>query len=133
MKQLYKRIILILAITFSMSTHSNGQALEDVVNSIRNGNVTVLSKYFDKVVAITMPSNQASYSKSQAEIVLKEFFTKNTIKDFTIMQSGSSGTNSKYAIGKLITSNGNYQVYTLIKMKEETYILQEIRFEKMDK
>ena len=84
-----------------------------------------------EVVAITILSNQASYSKSQAEVILKEFFTKNSIKDFTVMQSGASGNNSKYAIGKLDTSWGDFQVYVVLKLKDESYMLQEIRFEKV--
>jgi hypothetical protein len=130
MKKFLQRFFLILVLAFSVSANAYSQALEDVVNSIRNGNITAMSKYFDKVIAITMPTSQSSYSKTQAEIILKDFFTKNTVKDFTIMQSGASGTNSKYAIGKLITSGGNFQTYVLLKLKEDLYLIQEIRFEK---
>ena len=108
------------------------QALEDVINGIRSGNIPTISKYFDKFVTITINNNQAVYSNTQGEMVLKDFFNKNTIKDFTVLQQGatSGGNDSKYAIGNLITVNGTFRIYVVLKHKENIYILQEIRFEK---
>lgn len=129
MEKLYKSAFLILLISiFSFS--AKAQALEDVVNGMRSSNVTMLTKYFDSYVAITMNNNQSVYSKTQAEMVLKDFFAKNTIKDFDIVQNGTSGNDSKYAIGKLITMGATYQLYLVLKVKGSSYILQEIRFEK---
>lgn len=129
MEQLYKRTILTILFSVFMLV-SKAQVLEDVVNNIRSGNVPAMTKYFDKIVAITMNNNQATYSGAQAEMVLKDFYNKNTIKDFTVVQSGSSSGTSKFVIGKLTTSGGLYQVYVVMKMKDDKYMLQEIRFEK---
>jgi hypothetical protein len=108
----------------------NAQALEDVTNGIRSGNESAVAKYFDNTVAITISNNQSIYSKAQAEIVLKDFFNKNQVKDFTVKQGGPSGDNAKYAVGTLTTSNGVYQIYLVMKLKNNDYVLREIRFEK---
>lgn len=112
---------------------ANAQALEDVMNSARSGNITAMTKYFDNIVAITINNNQATYSKTQAEMVLKDFYFKNPVKDLEVVQSGSSGNNSQYFVGNLSTANGSYQLYVVLKVKEGLYVLQEIRFEKTGK
>ncbi|MBS1772911.1 MAG: DUF4783 domain-containing protein [Bacteroidetes bacterium] len=129
MNKFYKRAIFSLLFFFSvLAVHA--QALEDVTNGIRSGNVTIMAKYFDNNVAITISNNQSIYSKAQAEIVLRDFFTKNPVKEFTVRQGGPNGTTAKYAVGSLETANGTFQVYLVMKQKEENFVLREIRFEK---
>lgn len=131
MNKLYKNAILLLTCCFFSFTTVNGQALEDVVSSIRSANATSMTRYFDNMVTITVSGNQSAYSKAQAEMVLKDFFSKNIVKEYVVMQTGSTTDNStKYAIGKLNTSNGVYQLYVLMKLKDTSYFLQEIRIEK---
>jgi hypothetical protein len=129
MKKFYKRTILFI-LSFFTALVVNAQALEDVTNGIRSGNETAVSKYFDNTVAITISNNQSIYSKAQAEIVLKDFFNKNQVKDFTVKQGGPSGENAKYAVGTLTTSNGVFQIYLVMRLKNNDYVLREIRFEK---
>jgi len=130
MKKFYKQTILTILSFFIMLAAANAQALEDVTNGIRTGNVTAIAKFFDNNVVITISSNQSIYSKAQAEIVLKDFFAKNQVKEFTVKQGGPSGQNAKYAVGSLETTNGVYQVYLVMKLKDEAYVLREVRFEK---
>lgn len=130
MEQFYKRTFLTILFSVFMLVAAKAQVLEDVVNNIRSGNAAAMTKYFDKIVAISINNNQSTYSGAQAEMVLKDFYSKNPVKDFVIMQTGSSGTSSKFVIGKLTTSSGNYQLYVVMKMKDEKYMLHEMRFEK---
>ncbi len=69
-----------------MLVAAKAQVLEDVVNNIRSGNLPAITKYFDKTVAISINNNQSTYSGAQAEMVLKDFYSKNPVKDFVIMQ-----------------------------------------------
>ena len=46
----------------------------EIVNAIKSGNSAEVSKYFDNTVEITLPEKSNSYSKSQAELVLHDFF-----------------------------------------------------------
>lgn len=109
------------------------EPLQEVVQYIRGGNVTGIVKYLDKMVGININNNQASYSSSQAEIILKEFFSKNVVKEFRVAQGGNSGTTSQYAIGDLQTSTGMFQLYVVIKMQNNQFLIKEMRFEKIEK
>lgn len=102
---------------------------EEVVNALKGGNVTTLSKYLDNMVEIAMPNNTNSYSKSQAEVILKDFFARNQVKDFKLIHQGSSGEGSTFGIGNLVTSNGVYRATFFFRQKGSTILLQELRFE----
>ncbi len=103
--------------------------VEDISKSIGSGNVNGISRFFDNSVALTIAGSQANYSRSQAEMVLRDFFSKNSPKGFDVDRSGG-GENSKYAIGTLMTANGDYRSYFSLKLKDNSYVIQEIRFEK---
>ncbi len=131
MKTNYKRVFLLCVALCLMIPIARAQALEDVVVYVRNGNSTAMTRYFDNTVNITILGKQFTYSKAQAEMVMKDFFNKNTIQDYVVMQTGSATDNrTKYAIGELKTSTGNFQLYILMKLMETHYLLQEIRIER---
>lgn len=134
MKKFYTGIVFsILCALFLSQPASAQEPLQEVVQYIRGGNVTGMAKYLDKIVIITINNNQASYSSSQAEIILKDFFAKNVVKEFNVAQGGNTATNSQYAIGDLQTSTGNYQLYVVIKLSDDKFLLRELRFEKIEK
>ena len=76
MKKLYKRALLLSIFTLLSFVVVRAQTLEDVTAQIRNGNVPAMTKYFDNIVTITITGTPSAYSKTQAEMVLKDFFTK---------------------------------------------------------
>ncbi len=57
-------------------------AVDEVAKGMNSGDVAKVAQYFDKVVDITVLDEQSTYSKSQAEMVLKNFFAKNKFKSF---------------------------------------------------
>jgi hypothetical protein len=123
-------VICIFFLVPAQAQQSQNQ-LEDIVNDIRSNKITDITKYYDNIVPITMNNAQSTYSRSQAEMVLKDFFTKNTPIDLTILNSGTPNPTSKFAIGDLNTSNGKYSIYILLKTKDNTnYLLQELRLNK---
>lgn len=133
MKKFYKRLLLITFCLFSVTVSVQAQEpLQEVVHYIRGGNVTGMAKYLDKIVTITISNNQASYSASQAEIILKDFFSKNAVKEFNVAQGGNTGTSSQYAIGDLHTSTGDYQLYVVIKLNDDKFLIREMRFERQE-
>ena len=102
--------------------------IEDVITAMRSGNATLVAKYFDNSVEISMPSKSNSYSKSQAELVLKDFFASNPVKSFAIIHKGENA-GSQYCIGTLQTKNGTYRTTIFMKQKGDKQVLQELRFE----
>jgi Domain of unknown function (DUF4783) len=101
----------------------------EVVRAIKSGNSAEVSKYFDNTVEITLPEKSNSYSKSQAELVLRDFFASNIVKDFEVLHK-SDTPGSQYCIGNLKTSNGTFRTTIYMKSKGDQELVQELRFEK---
>lgn len=95
---------------------------------MRTGNASAVAKFFDNSVEISMPDKSNSYSKSQAELVLKDFFASNAVKGFEIIHKGENA-GSQYCIGTLQTKNGSYRTTIFMKQKGDRQVLQELRFE----
>ncbi|MFY0252785.1 DUF4783 domain-containing protein [Chitinophaga sp. 30R24] len=100
---------------------------EDVVSAIKQGDVNGLSRYFDNNVEINISGKSNSYSKAQAEIILKDFFSKNPVKSFELIHQG--GDNSRFGIGNMGTANGPYRVSFFLQKKGGSMVLNELRFE----
>lgn len=120
----------LLGLVFSFSTSAQ-PAVEKVAEAIQAGDASKVARYFDKVVVITLNNEPTTYSKSQAEVVIRSFFAKNNVKDFTVRHKGQpQNESSVFLIGNLSTKEEkNYRVYLFFKEKADSYLLQEIRFE----
>jgi hypothetical protein len=128
--RLMKKLVFILLSVFSCISFVSGQTSVDVItNALKNGDAPALSAYFHATIDLTVIQKQATYSKSQAEQVVKNFFTENKPSAFTVNHNGTSGEGSKYIIGTLTTSSGDYRVYIYFKNLNGSELIQTLRFE----
>ncbi|MEO6453389.1 MAG: DUF4783 domain-containing protein [Ginsengibacter sp.] len=117
-----------LVLLFILSSFSF-TSITEVVNSLKTGNASQLSKYFDNTIDITLADKTNSYSKSQAELVLKDFFNTNSVINFQVIHTGDNA-GAQYLIGNLETKKGTYRTTIYIKQKADKQVLQELRFAK---
>jgi hypothetical protein len=103
-------------------------SIEQVLVALRTGNATELSKYFDSRVDISLPSKSDNYSKNQAEMILKDFFASNEVKNFVVKHKGENN-GSQFCIGSLQTRNGNFRTKLYMKQKGGQQVVQEIAFQ----
>jgi len=118
----YDLIVLLFCLTSFVS-------VDEVESAIKNGNASQLSKYFDNTIEITLTDKSNTYSKSQAELVLKDFFNNNVVRGFEIVHKGNNA-GAQFIIGTLETKNGEYRTTIYMKQKGDKQLLQELRFEK---
>ena len=117
--------LLLLIFTVSFKAIS----LDELVKAFKSGNAARVSLFFDNTVEITISEKSTSFSKSQAELVLRDFFSTNEVQDFEIIHEGDNA-GSQYCIGNLITKNGTFRTTIFVKLKGNKQLIQEIRFEK---
>lgn len=107
---------------------------DDVINNveraIKAGSSKELSRFFNQTVDITLNGDISSYSKMQAEYVLKDFFKRNPPENFEIVHNGSSKGGLKYAIGKYSCKKGLYRVWMRIKEFNGKMLVYEMNFVK---
>ena len=123
-----KRFLTVIASGILLSSFTLFSGLDDVVNAMKTGNTNQISKYFDNTIEITMPDKSNSYSKSQAELVLQDFFSANAVKGFEVVHKGENA-GSQYCIGTLVTKSGSFRTTIFMKQKGDRLLLQELRFE----
>ena len=123
-----KHFLVLSILTFFFSSFKVNTGIDEVVAAMRSGNSTLIAKYFDDLVDISMPDKSNTYSKNQAELVLKDFFTNNPVKKFEIIHKGENA-GSQFCIGTLYTKNGSFRTTIFMKQKDGGQLLQELRFE----
>lgn len=123
-----KKLFTLLLVSASLLSFGPKLNVDEVVTALRSGNASVISKYFDNTVDITLPEKSNSFSRSQAELVLRDFFTTNTVKSFSILHKGDNA-GSQYCIGTLTTRSGAYRTTIFMKQKGDKQVVQELRFE----
>lgn len=127
--------LILLICTFFFSSFSTrfgtGMEIEDIAVAMKSGNAAQLSRYFDNRVDITLPDKSDNYSRAQAEMVIRDFFTNNSVRNFEIKYKGEN-SGSKYCIGTLLTKNGNYRTNLFLKQKDNKQVLQEIAFQSIE-
>ena len=123
-----KRFFTLIAAGLFLSSFSQLSSIDDVVAAMKTGNVAPITKFFDNTVEIAMPEKSNSYSKSQAEMVLKDFFSTNVVRSFAVIHKGENA-GSQYCIGTLVTKSGSFRTTIFMKLKADKQVLQEIRFE----
>lgn len=123
-----KRFFTIIACLAVLSSFTGISSIDEVVAALKNGSVSQIAKNFDNTVEITIPDKSNSFSKGQAEMVLKDFFDTNPVKNFEVIHKGENA-GSQYCIGTLVTKNGSFRTTIFMKLKSGKQYLQEIRFE----
>jgi hypothetical protein len=105
------------------------EIFDEIAAGIRSGDVKMLSKNFNTSIDLTIGNVENTYSKAQAEQVLREFFSNNKPTAFTIIHQGLSKEGAKYAIGTMTTAQAkNFRVYLYVKQTGNTYQVNELRF-----
>ena len=127
-KIIMKRFLTLSILLTIFSSFTLFVGIDDVIAAMRAGNASQVAKYFDNNIEISMPDKSNSYSKSQAELVLKDFFASNPVKGFEIIHKGENA-GSQFCIGSLQTRNGNFRTKLYMKQKGGQQLVQEIAFQ----
>ncbi len=125
--KLFKAILLFTAIS---SFSARADIYDELAVAIRAGDAHQLATHFDSKVDLALSTVEDVYSKAQAELLIKDFFSKNPPKSFNLVHKGSSKEGTLFAVGTLNCTNGKtFRVSFVLKTVRGVNILQEFRFE----
>lgn len=123
------RSIFLLLIIAVSSLAFKADVIDDIAAAIRSGNPKNISKFFIDNIDLKVIEQEDVYSKQQAEMILKDFFTKHAVKSYTVAHKSQPKAGSQYVIGTLETSNGKFRTYFLIKTAGAQTLIQQFRIE----
>jgi hypothetical protein len=98
--------------------------------ALKAGSAKELVKHFNQSVDINLEGEVNTYSKAQAEFVLRDFFKKYPSSDFTIEHTGASKNGLQYAIGNYKSNKDQFNVLIRVKQSGTVYLIHEISFVK---
>jgi len=99
-------------------------------DAVRAGNAKELARYFNTAIDLNLEGEVNTYSKAQAEFVLRDFFKKHAPTDFTIVHTGSSKGGLQFAIGKYTSGAESYNVLMRIREVDKVFLIHEMSFNK---
>jgi len=130
-----KKIILLSVITL-LSTgllqaqDSSRDVFSPIGKYIGSGDYESLSVWFADNLELEMLGAVNNCTRSQAKLIMKDFFAKNTPKEFTIIhKSGKSPM--KYAIGVLNAGGELFRITLYVKIAPETNYIEQVKVERM--
>lgn len=119
---------------FFMLISSGLFAQSDIINQVKEtikaGSAKELSKYLNQNVDVTLEGNLQSYSKTQAEFVLRDFFKQHPPNEVNIIHQGSSKGGQPFAILQYKSGAEMYRLFMKIKSVGNSQFLDDIRFTK---
>ncbi len=123
-----KLVPIAFGIVALFSSFTTQKGIDDVISALKTGNAASMARHFDTYIDITLPEKSSNYSRSQAELIIKDFFAGNAVKSFEVKHKGDND-NGEYCIGTLQTRNGNYRTTVYMRVKDGRQVIQEIRFQ----
>jgi hypothetical protein len=125
MKRFYS--IMLLGAVLMLSSFRAQNGIDEVIGALRAGNSSQLASLFDENVELTLPDKSDSYSKAQAQLIVKDFFGNNGVRGFELKHKGDS-PGGQFCIGTLQTNAGNFRTNVFMKTKNGREVVKEIRF-----
>ncbi len=122
-------LIFILSMIFYLGSFTfNTEIPKDIAVAFKVGSAEELARYFNNTIELVILDNEDVYSNVQAQQIIDNFFTDHYPKSFEFVHQGGK-EESKFAIGKLVTFNGTFRVYILIKLKDDKPFIHQLRIE----
>ena len=132
MKRYFVRTLFLgwLFLLVAGAAHAQTDILGAVRSALRNGSSRELSQYFAPTIEIGFDGDKQSYNSTQAEIVMKDFFSKNSPSTFEFIHQGQSGEGIQYAIGRYSGRGGSYRVFVKLKPSRGAPLIDTLDFTK---
>jgi Domain of unknown function (DUF4783) len=123
--------LVLLASFFLLTGFRNGIEMDDIVVALKSGNASQLSKYFDNRIDLSLQGKSDNYSRSQAQMIIRDFFSNNEVRNFEVKHRGEQN-GDLYCVGTLQTRSGNFRTTLFMKQKGDRQILQDLSFQSLE-
>ncbi len=101
----------------------------DVSGYFRSGNSKEIAKYFNASIELNIADETDTYSKAQAEQILRDFFNKNLPVSSTVIHLINTNPNYQIGILSVMTKTIKYRVTVTFKKSSGEFLITELRIE----
>lgn len=110
-----KTAILAIAVFLGVGILPQTDITDTVVNLLKAGNSKELSTHFASKIDLAVDDKDDVYSRAQAELIIKKFFSQHVPEAVKVVHSGTSNMGIRYSICQMKTNNGSFRVSFHIK------------------
>lgn len=93
------------------STNKAIAQIDPILSAIESGSSSELARFFNPSIALNINGQQGDYSRTQAELVLREFFKKNPPIGFSLVFKNENPKSHSTYVGEYAADNGNFKVF----------------------
>lgn len=124
---------ILFIVSFFLIAHTGwmhqSDTVEVITKSIETANVKEISKYLNSTVILSILDDENVYSKTQSEMILKNFFSKYPPTQVRLRHTGSSLEGMQYAICTYKTSSSSFRLFFYMKQTGSSTLINELRVE----
>lgn len=126
-----KNIFLMLVIILAAIVKAGAQdeAFDPIIRALKESDAKSLSASFNITIELSLPDNENTYSASQGEMIMKDFFKKYPPDAVIIKQEGTTDPVSRFSICDYSSGSLQFQVYIYLRKEKERYLIYKIKFE----
>jgi hypothetical protein len=128
MKKAISFFLLFTLVTWAY-TQEKEDSIDPVVKTIQDADAKSLAAFFNMTVEMKLPGHENTYSSSQGEMIMKDFFKKFPPDSFSVIQKGNTDNSSRFAICDYLSGSTHYQVYLYLRKDQDKFLVNKIKFE----
>jgi hypothetical protein len=125
-------LILSTFLWFALPNPGEGsmESIDPVISAIDTGSSSDLARYFNSSISLNVNGQQGEYSKSQAEIVLRDFFKKNPPIGFSLVFRSEKPSSLSTYIGEYASGQGTFKVFIKVSQNDNSFRIYSLDFVK---
>jgi hypothetical protein len=105
-------ILLLSLLSFSFTVNDIN---DDINNGLKQGNASEIVKNFADRVSIKVLNQEDLLSKSQAQALIEDFFSKHKVKSYQTSHTSIVNSDQQFITGSLDTMNGKFRISILVR------------------
>jgi hypothetical protein len=109
------KTIVILFISLLSFSFTLKDITDDVSAALKQGDATELVKSFAEKISIKVLSQEDLLSKSQAQALIEDFFSKHKVKNYQTSHTSIVNSDQQFITGSLETNNGKFRISILVR------------------
>ena len=121
--------ILFILTGLFMPAQFQSNLVSDVSGYFKSGNAKEIAKHFNTSVELSIADETDTYSKAQAEQILRDYFSKNVPVSSTVIHLINTNPNYQIGILSLLTKTVKRRVTVTFKKTSGEFLITELRIE----
>jgi hypothetical protein len=122
---IFSAVVVFLGSIFGNQTES-----DKMVKMFSEGKSEDIALYFNSSIQLTTPGKEGVYSRSQAKMILTDFFDANKPSQAALKSKGNSDNGAQFVFLQMVTNSGTYKVNIFYRGSGNNVKIHELKIEK---